>query len=362
MTEYRNSIVLNDKVPIRLISQPFCKKCMNKLDKSEDYCTFCLEKPHPSESDWFFNRNISLGIYQTYPNEEYNKVPLNIISRMILILKGNVKKPKEGIGVLFSDGLFKMIKKYSFLLGDKTFLVLPPKNNISEENQCVYFLKPLMNILAENGYYYENISHKLKRIRDIGKNKEKNRDQRFSEIRGVHQLEEMDLMGKKVLILDDVITTASTIWDISRELKEKNAGEINVLSLGRALIGDGNVMEDDIPSDLSFDELLIYFSNLNIILDPKNIKNVVIKDISIDDLCLNCRSNDYRIEIDFKNRVLKHNCIDFNQRRYRSKTFCKHITMFFLDLKVKHGEKFAKEKLYNIYKNLIHWHFVSKEV
>ena len=247
-------------------------------------------------------------------------------------------------------------------MGDKTFLLIPPKNNFSEENQCSYFLKPLMKILEKNGYNCEDITNKLKRIRDIGKNKEKNRAQRFSEIRGVHQLEEMDLRGEKVLILDDIITTTSTIWDISRELKEKNAGEINVLSLGRTLIGNGNIMEDDVPSSLALDELLIYFSNLKVILDPKNIEDVIISDINVDDQFLSCRSKSYRIEIDFKNRVLKHRCGDFHQRRYINKSFCKHITKFFLTLKVRHGEEFAEAKLYRIYKNLIHWHFVSNEI
>ena len=90
MKDYKSSIILNDKIPINLIEEPFCRKCMNKLDRSGNFCTFCQQKPHPSERDWFFNRNISLGIYQTYPNEGYNKIPLNIITRMILILKGNV--------------------------------------------------------------------------------------------------------------------------------------------------------------------------------------------------------------------------------------------------------------------------------
>jgi hypothetical protein len=332
---------------------------MNKLDKSEGYCTFCLEKPHPSESDWFFNRNISLGIYQTYPNENYNNIPLNIISKMILTLKGNVKKPKKNTGIILSKGLFNMIGKFPFLLSDKTFLVIPPKYKNVEDNQCIHFLKPFMKILDENGYIYENISDKLKRIKDVGNSRGKNRKQRFLDIRGVHQLEEMDLMGKNVLILDDILTTASTIWDISKELKEKNAGEINVLTLGRTLIGNGNNMEDDVPKDMSFDELLMYFSNLDIILDPKKIKNVGLEDIYIDDLSIKCKCKSYKIEIDFENKVLYHNCRDFTQRRCRNKGFCKHITKLFLELKLKQGEKFVEEKLFSIYKYLLKWDFVN---
>ena len=359
MVESDNIILLDGKVPIRSIRKPFCRKCMNNLNTDNDLCDFCQEEPYPNEINWFFNRNISLGVYQTYPSEKYNSIPLNIISRMILILKGNVRKPKENIGVLISDGLFKIINKFPFLLGDKTFLVIPPKYERSEVNQCIYFLKPLMKILEENGYCFEDISHKLKKVKDTGKSREKKRPQRFLDIKEAHKLKEMDLMGKNVLIFDDVFTTASTIWDISRELKEKNAGEINVLTLGRALIGNGNFMRDDVPTDLSFDELIIYFSNLDIILYPKNIENVALKDVSIHNLYLKCKCKGYEISIDFEKKVLKHNCRDFIQRRCRNKVFCKHITKFFLEIKEKQGAKFAIEKLNSLYKDLMYWDFVS---
>jgi len=360
MVESIDIILLDDKVPIRSIRKPFCKKCMNLCNEGVEFCEYCLQKPHPIERDWFFNRNVSLGVYNTYSNENYNKIPLNIISKMILTLKGNVEKPKKNTGIIISKGLFSMINKFPFLLSDKTYLVIPPKYKKQEVNQCMHFLKPFMKILDENGFIYDNISDKLRRIKDVGKSREKNRKQRFLDIRGVHQLKEMDLMGNNVLILDDVLTTASTIWDISRELKEKNAGEINVLTLGRNLIGNGNDMEADISKDMSIDELLIYFSNLDVILDPKKIDKVGLEDIYVDDLILKCRCKSYEIEIDFRNKVLYHNCTDFTRRRFRSKGFCKHITKLFLELKLKKGENFAREKLFSIYKSLLKWDFVNK--
>ncbi|MFW9878583.1 MAG: ComF family protein [Candidatus Thorarchaeota archaeon] len=359
MVESDDIILLDEKVPIRSIKKPFCKKCMNKVNRENDLCEYCQVVPHPNESNWFFNRNISLGVYHTYDCENYNNIPLNIISRMILILKGSVKKPKKDIGALLSNGMFKIINKFPFLLDVKTYLVIPPKYDRSEENQCIYFLKPLLKLLQENGYRCEDISNKLKKVKDTGKSRGKGRLQRFLDIKGAHKFEEMDLMGKKVLIFDDVFTTSSTIWDISRELKAKNAGEINVLTLGRALIGNGNFMKDDIPIDLSFEELIIYFSSLDVILYPKKIENVNLEDVCIQNLYLKCNCKGYLISIDFKNRVLKHNCTDYIQKRYKNKIFCKHITKFFLEIREKQGEEFARKKLYSIYKYLIHWDFVS---
>lgn len=82
MTENRNLILLGNKIPIRTISEPFCKICMNPIDEFKDLCDFCSEFPHPKMTDWYFNRIVSLGTYKTYQNENYNNIPLNIISKI----------------------------------------------------------------------------------------------------------------------------------------------------------------------------------------------------------------------------------------------------------------------------------------
>jgi len=360
MTEIRNLLLLNDKVPIRLITKPYCKKCMNPVGEDVNLCNSCTEFPHPKISDWFFNRIVTLGIYKTYENKDYNNIPLNINSRMILRLKGTVQKNKDILGELFADGLFKLTNKYPFLLGDFTYLLIPPKDNPSEENQCKYFLNPFIDKLRQQGFNIENISAKLKRNKSIGKNKGKSLDDRFEDVRGVHTLNEINLQRKNVLILDDVVTSKSTIWDISRELKEKNAGEINVLTLGRNLLSINNNMEEDVSSNLNFYELTTYFSNLDNILESKNIEKVKIKESEIADTRIGCKTDKYNIEIDFENLILEHNCDDFLRRRYKNKSFCKHISKLFLYIKEQNGEEFAREKLYSIYKKLLYWNFNYK--
>ena len=163
-----------------------------------------------------------------------------------------------------------------------------------------------------------------------------------------------------MLILDDVVTSKSTIWDISRELKEKNAGEINVLTLGRNLLSINNNMEEDVSSNLNFYELTTYFSNLDNILESKNIEKVKIKESEIADTRIGCKTDKYNIEIDFENLILEHNCDDFLRRRYKNKSFCKHISKLFLYIKEQNGEEFAREKLYSIYKKLLYWNFNYK--
>ena len=350
-------ILLEDKIPLRLIQEPNCKKCMNPVNEGVLICDQCAKAP-PGFESWFFNRIISLGNYITLQNDPYNKIPVNVISRMILTIKGSVKKPKNRVGNLIADGLFQMLKKYPFLIENTSFMVVPPKNNRSEENQCDYFLKPLIKRLKDDNIPIKDLSNNLIRKRDIGKMRDKqSAKKRFNDIKNVHEFKLQNLNGAKILILDDIITSKSTIWDISRALKEKNAGEINVLSVGRTYFGSGEVDLKYFLSDLNFDELMTFFSNLNNFLDPKNIDNVKIKQYSCDQNRVRCDLDKYEILINFDNRVLKHKCVDFERRRYKNKSFCKHLSKVFLKIKEEKGEIMATQLLNKIYANLLDWEF-----
>lgn len=237
-------------------------------------------------------------------------------------------------------------------------MVIPPKNNPSEENQCDYFLKPLIKRLKNVNIPIKDLSNNLIRKRDIGKMRDKpSAEKRFNDVKNVHEFKSQNLNEAKILILDDIITSKSTIWDISRALKEKNAGEINVLSVGRTYFSSGDVDLKYFPPDLNFEELMTFFSNLNNFLDPKNIDNVKIKGYSFDQNEVRCYLDKYEIIIDFDNMVLKHKCIDFERRRYKNKSFCKHLSKFFLKIKEEKGEIMATQLLNNIYTNLLDWEF-----
>ena len=66
----------------------------------------------------------------------------------------------------------------------------------------------------------------------------------------------------------------------------------------------------------------------------------------------------YIIEISPNEKVLKHDCQDFQTKRAKNKKFCKHIAKFFLLLKEK-DEKGATVFLENITKDINKWDFVS---
>ena len=65
----------------------------------------------------------------------------------------------------------------------------------------------------------------------------------------------------------------------------------------------------------------------------------------------------YIIEISSIEKVLKHNCHDFETKRAQNKKFCKHLAKLFLLLKEK-DEKGATMLLENITKDINKWEFV----
>ncbi|MBY8983357.1 MAG: hypothetical protein KGD57_10430 [Candidatus Lokiarchaeota archaeon] len=248
-------------IPIRQIPEPFCKKCMNIEEKKKELCSEC-ESPIFIDN-WHFNKVKALGIYNSYEHNGY-KVPINILSELIYNLKFRRKKPKKAAGKIIADGLFQIFQQNANLFQDTAYLAISPKyKGALEDNNCFHIIKPLLEKMEKSGFNIQNIANNTERIKDVGDNKIKNKERRFKDINGVHQINLEDLGGKKVLIIDDVFATGSTVWDLSRALKEKNAGEINVLVAGRYCLFNEWPIKQLKYQGLSFNTLLLYFSQLD---------------------------------------------------------------------------------------------------
>ncbi len=68
------------------------------------------------------------------------------------------------------------------------------------------------------------------------------------------------------------------------------------------------------------------------------------------------KEESYIIEINTNNKILRHNCHDFETRRADNKKFCKHLTKLFLLLKKK-NENIAEFFLNNMAENIDKWDF-----
>ena len=76
----------------------------------------------------------------------------------------------------------------------------------------------------------------LKRIRSTGHQAEKNARQRHMNIRGAFAVvRPEDIQGREILLLDDVLTTGSTLNEAATTLKKSGAADISVITIARDL-------------------------------------------------------------------------------------------------------------------------------
>ena len=353
----KNRILLEERIPIITIEEPFCKRCMDNVDTGKDRCETC-KSPPSNVNDWYFNKVICLGKHNYYKVNNF-KIPINILSILISLLKFNRNiETNKYAGRLLADGLFQTFNKFSHIFDNSKFLAFSPKFDKSEKNQCDYIVDPLLRRLKEKGINLDNIGSEIERVKDVGKNIDKLFNQRFLDIEGVHKVNGIDLKGAKVIIIDDVYTIGSTSWDLSRALKEQNAGEINVLAAGRHILYDKWIEKEH----RNFDDLILYFSDLDIDRDKIKIDEVNIKELNRSGVnqitaCFKGSSSEYRLLIDFKAKRIKHNCYDFVQNRKYYKRFCKHITKIFIKIRAQEGDKSAGSLLNQIYNDLDKWVF-----
>ena len=340
----------NEKIPIHLVRKPYCDKCMNEVSAGESLCHFCKELP-PNGDDWYFNKVVCMGTYE-HDDSGGKSVPLNLLSRLVWMFKYGDKKQQGNAKRVLGDGLRQVSGLFPFLIDGVQYLVASPKFDKSERA----FGEVLIDLLIKNcpSLAGKDITSIVQRLRDEGDIKLEKRETRFEKMAGIHHVDIPDLHGQKVLILDDVFTSGATSWDLSRALKDRNAGEINVLALARAS-NFTNIVYD-------FKELLMFFSGFDSINESKNINDVPIVNLSITNTSIKCiakGTQNYEIMIDTDDKIVLHDCENFQHKRVNNKEFCKHITKLFLELSQKRGVDFATQLLETIYRDLPTWRFQS---
>ena len=351
------TIYLDGKIPIRVINKPYCQKCMNALSEGQRVCDICVNPPFDGDN-WYFNEVKALGIYHNFKTNDY-QIPINNLTELVNILKfRRQNKFKKYAGELIADGLFQLTQTYPKLIEGTTYITIIPKFNTTEVNQCDFILAPLIKKFRTSGLKIQDISNKVVRLMDIGEHKHKKLYERYDKINGSHRVDIPNLEMNKVLILDDIFTTGSTVWDLARALIKKNAGEINIIVAGRHY----QYEKWPIIMGMKFDDLLLYFSNLDLHREKKKIDEVCIKSLSVIEnkqisSIIKGTKKEYRLMIDFEKKILNHNCTDFLMDRKWKKRFCKHITKVFLQIEEQYGKSLSQDFLISLYHDLDKWVF-----
>ena len=186
-------------------SIPYCEKCFDTLREGK---IFSLVENTPQNVDVFY-------AFYSYDNE---------------CAKHSVFHAKKLFSPLFSD-YYKSLCQTLFstrnLAVDIDLITFATRRKSEEQKEGIDQAREMAKIVSK----VTGIKcHKtLKRTRKSKKQRNLSPKERAENVKNLFACTR-DLTGMRVLIVDDVITTGSTISDCARALKEKGAIEVRVLS------------------------------------------------------------------------------------------------------------------------------------
>ena len=90
----------------------------------------------------------------------------------------------------------------------------------------------------------------------------------------------------------------------------------------------------------------------------KEIVDIIIKCKNIEKSCIGTKEESYNISINTNDKIIKHNCHDFETRRSQEKKFCKHLVKLFFLLKDENQEQ-TEQFLSRIGENIDDWDFTA---
>ena len=206
---------------IRRIINPFCNICGNPGDMDYDYphqefvCGLCRHQPYR------FQQARSFGYYE------------NSLKNLIQHLKYK-KQPgvMREIRLLITQYFANSESEYN----DFTIIPVPLSIQRLKErgfDQAFLIAKEVARVLS-----LPLLSNAMTRIRDTPYQAGLERNKRLENIKGAFEVSQPDYVkGKKILLVDDVLTTGSTCNEVTKVLKINKVDCVNVFTLARAVKG-----------------------------------------------------------------------------------------------------------------------------
>lgn len=128
--------------------------------------------------------------------------------------------------MLKNEKFFKILKSYD------TIVPVPISSKRRKErgyNQCELIAK---EIAKEVCIEYNNKS--LYKIKNIKEQSKLNKEERGKNIEGVYEIRETNrLKNKKIILLDDIFTTGSTVNECCKMLKQAEVKLIDILTIAK---------------------------------------------------------------------------------------------------------------------------------
>ena len=142
----------------------------------------------------------------------------------------NKKKLAEPLAILLVEYL-----KNSFSVDSINYIISVPlsKKRLKERgfNQV-----DLLALIIERGLRVQFIPNMIARIKETKPQFELKREERFRNLKGAFRVCDPErVRDRNILLLDDILTTGSTVSECSKVLKDAGAGKVYVLTLARAV-------------------------------------------------------------------------------------------------------------------------------
>lgn len=189
-----------------------CKKCYKILESEAE---FGIEKY--TDEDKIFDQHLYIFKYE------------GIIRKIILKYKF---QDKAYLYKTFVNFLLKDEKFFQILKSYDTIVPVPISKKREKErgyNQSLLLAKEIANNTGLN--LINNCLYKTKNIIEQSK---LNKEDRLKNIQGVYELRNYQVLkNKKILLLDDIYTTGSTVSECCRILRKADLDKIGVLTIAK---------------------------------------------------------------------------------------------------------------------------------
>lgn len=204
-----------------------CADCVKKLEPvHDDYCLYCGKKRRGGETcERCCRKNGVDGVLSFY---FYNETLQHCIHT------AKYEFVQDGIRELFFSAPWNIHQKLTFY-SQKDIIIVPVplhpnRQRLRGFNQATIFAKLLATIL--NKPLIEGLERTKNTVQLA---RTQTRLERYYNIRNAFMVPENSLFtGKDVLVVDDILTSGSTVKEVTRILKTSGVKQVYICTLGRA--------------------------------------------------------------------------------------------------------------------------------
>ena len=97
-------------------------------------------------------------------------------------------------------------------------------------NQCEVIAKNLSKLLDIP------VNDSLIKIKDTREQKSLSKEERYKNIKGAFKVKKNNIENKRILLVDDVVTTGATLLECKKILKKCDVAEITILTIAKSHI------------------------------------------------------------------------------------------------------------------------------